>query len=206
MWRFALVLVVGYVLGSVPVGYVVVRWVRGLDVRKVGSGRTGGTNVMRAAGRAAALVVGVGDALKAALAVAVARWFGGPPLSQALAGVTAVVGHNYSLFLGFRGGAGTGTSIGGATALWPWSVAVTLPTLLGVVAVTRRASLGSITVALVIPAVFAVRAALGLGPWEYLAHGAATSLLTLWSLRPNIRRLLRGQERVVDLASDQTES
>ena len=199
MWRWLISLVVGYLLGSIPVGLLIVRWMRGIDVREVGSGRTGGTNVLRAAGWGAAVLTGLGDGLKAALAVSVARWLGGPPLLLALAGTAAVVGHNYSIFLRFHGGAGTMASIGGATALWPPSLVILLPVLLGVALLTRYASLGSITVAFLLPALFAVRAALGVGPWAYLAHGLITSALTLWSLRPNIRRLLRGEERRINL-------
>ena len=199
MWQWIVVLLTGYLLGSIPVGYLVVRWLRGIDVREVGSGRTGGTNVLRAAGWKAAVLTGVGDGLKALAAVLFARQLGGSPLLVALAGVTAVVGHNYSVFLGFRGGAGTMASIGGATGLWPWTLPISLLVLLPTALLTRPASLGSITLALVLPLLFAVRAALGRGPWAYVVHGVLTSALTLWSLRPNIRRLLRGEERRIQL-------
>jgi glycerol-3-phosphate acyltransferase PlsY len=197
VWQWVVALLVSYLLGSIPVGILVVRWARGIDVRQVGSGRTGGTNVLRAAGWKAAVFTGLGDASKATLAVLVARWLHGPSLLLALAGAAAVVGHNYSLFLGFRGGAGTGASIGGALALWPVSGLITIPTLLGVGMATGRASLGSITITLVLPLVFAVRAILGHGPWAYVAHGLTTSAITLWALRPNIKRLLNGSERRV---------
>jgi len=195
------VLVIGYVLGSIPVGFLVVRWLRGVDVREIGSGRTGGTNVLRAGGWKAALLTVVGDVLKAALAVLVARWLDGPPLVLALAGAMAVLGHNYSLFLGFRGGAGAMAAIGGAMALWPWSGAFLLSAPSAVVLTTRHASMGSIALALLLPAVFAACAALGLGPWAYLVHGSLASALILWALRPNIRRLLRGEERRIDLGA-----
>jgi glycerol-3-phosphate acyltransferase PlsY len=197
VWQWIVALPVAYLLGSIPVGILVVRWFQGIDVRQVGSGRTGGTNVLRAAGWKAAVFTGLGDASKATLAVLVARWIHGPSLLLALAGAAAVVGHNYSLFLGFRGGAGTGASIGGALALWPVSGLITIPTLLGIGMATGRASLGSITITLVLPLVFAVRAILGHGPWAYVAHGLTTSVVTLWALRPNIKRLLEGNERPV---------
>lgn len=189
----------GYLFGSTPVGVLVVRCWRGLDVRQVGSGRTGGTNVLRAAGPVAAIITGAGDALKAALPVGIVGWLGGPPWLLALTGVAAVVGHNYSCFLGFRGGAGTMPSVGGAAALWPWNGLVLIPSLLTVALTTRRASLGSIVVALLVPGLFALWACLGLAPWVYVAHGLLTSALTLWALRPNIARLLHGEERRIDL-------
>jgi glycerol-3-phosphate acyltransferase PlsY len=197
VWQWVIALLASYLLGSIPVGILIVRWFRGIDVRQVGSGRTGGTNVLRAAGWKAAVFTGLGDASKATLAVLVARWLHGPSLLLALAGAAAVVGHNYSLFLGFRGGAGTGASIGGALALWPVSGLITVPTLLGVGMATGRASLGSITITLLLPLVFAVRAILGHGPWAYVVHGLATSAVTLWALRPNIKRLLEGNEHRV---------
>lgn len=199
MWQWIIALPVAYVIGSIPIGLFVVYLVRRTDIRQIGSGRIGGTNVMRAAGWQIALLSGLLDVLKATLAVFVARWLGGPPLLLALAGVMAIVGHNYSLFLGFKGGAGTGTSMGGAIALWPWSALITIPTLLAVIVVTRRGSIGSIVLAFLIPALFATRAALGLDPWAFVVYGVLTSVLTLWALRPNIRRLLHGEEKAVDL-------
>jgi len=201
IWQWLVALLLAYLLGSIPVGFLLVLWLRGVDVRQVGSGRTGGTNVLRAAGWPLAVLTGAGDGLKAVLAVLVARLLGGPPLLLALAGVMAVVGHNYSVFLHFRGGAGTMASIGGALALWPWSIALLLPMLLGVALGTRRASVGSIVIALVMPILFAVLVALRVRPLAYLGHGVLTSLLTLWALRPNIRRLWQGQERRIELGA-----
>lgn len=188
-------LIVGYLLGSIPVGFLVVRLTRGVDVRQVGSGRTGGTNVLRAAGWGAAVVTGLGDVLKGAAAIWVARALNGPPLMQALAGFAAVVGHNYSIFLGLRGGAGTAPSVGGAIALWPVGGLLAVPVLLAVAFLTRYASVASISVALFLPLAFAVGAARGVIPWAYEAHGVLTAILILWALRPNIRRLARGEER-----------
>ncbi len=198
MWVWVMVLVLAYVLGSIPVGFLVARWLRRVDVRQVGSGRTGGTNVLRAAGAGAAVLTIVGDVLKATASVLLARLLNGPPLLEALAGVAAVAGHNFSLFLGFRGGAGTMTTIGGALMLWPPSAVVLLPAA-GVLVGTRFASLGSITVAVLLIIAFAWHAAVGSGPWAYVVHGVLTTLFTLWALRPNIQRLLRGEERRVDL-------
>jgi len=203
MWRWVGMVVVGYVLGSIPIGFLLVRQLCGIDVRDVGSGRTGGTNVLRAAGRKVALVVVLLDMLKAASAVVIARWLDGPPVVLALAGAAAVLGHNHSIFLHFQGGAGTMAAIGAATALWPWSAAILIPVGLGIVLVTHRASVGSITVALLLPVIFAMRAALGLGPWAYLLYGLIACALILWALRPNIRRLLRGEERQVNLGASQ---
>ena len=199
IWQWIIALAVAYVIGSIPIGLFVVYAVRGVDIRKIGSGRIGGTNVMRAAGWQVALLSGMLDMLKATLAVSVARWLDGPPLLLALAGVMAIVGHNYSLFLGFKGGAGTGTCMGGALALWPWSGLITIPTLVLLIGITRRGSIASIVLAFVIPILFTIRAALGLDPWAFAVYGVLTSALTLWALRPNIQRLVHGEEKAVNL-------
>jgi glycerol-3-phosphate acyltransferase PlsY len=197
IFRTVAVIAGSYLLGSIPVGLLFVRATTGKDVREVGSGRIGGTNVLRAAGPVVALLSVLGDLGKGWLAVWLARAFVGIPTIEALAGFLAVVGHNYSIFIGFNGGAGTMTTIGGAIGLWPWNGPIMIAVGIAVVAVTRYASMGSITLALMLPALFALRAWLGDAPWAYLIHGLGTGALTLWALRPNIRRLLEGRERQV---------
>jgi glycerol-3-phosphate acyltransferase PlsY len=192
-----LVLLIGYLLGSIPVGLLVVRASTGKDIREVGSGRIGGTNALRAGGPWIALLTGLGDSLKGLLAVVVSHTLVGIPVVDALAGVMAVTGHNYSIFIGFRGGAGTATTLGSAIALWPWNGLVMLGVGSAVIVLSRYASVGSITVALLLPALYALRAWLGDAPWGHLVHGLGTMALTLWALRPNIRRLLEGCERRV---------
>jgi glycerol-3-phosphate acyltransferase PlsY len=193
------VIVSGYLLGSIPVGLLVVRAMTGKDVRDVGSGRIGGANVMRAAGPWVALLTGLCDGAKGLLAVYLARAVVGIPAVEALAGLAAVAGHNYSIFIGFKGGAGTATTIGGAIGLWPWGGPILIVVGVAVVAITRYTSVGSITIALLLPVILALRAYLADAPWAYLIHGLGTAALTLWALRPNIRRLLAGNERRASL-------
>ncbi len=199
MLQSIIVLVAAYLLGAIPVGVLVVRVATGKDVREVGSGRIGGTNVLRAAGPWVALVSIVGDFAKGWLAVWLAQVFVGLPAVAALAGALAVVGHNYSIFIGFKGGAGTATTIGGAVALWPWSGLILLCVGILLVLITRHASVGSISIALLLPVIYALRAWTGNDSWLYLIHGVGTMGLTLWALRPNIRRLRDGNERIVSL-------
>ena len=194
-----IVIVSGYLLGSIPVGLLVVRAVTGKDIREVGSGRIGGTNVLRVAGPWVALLTSLSDVAKGLLAVYLAREIVGTPVVEALAGLAAVVGHNYSVFIGFKGGAGTATTIGGAIGLWPWNGAVLIIVGAAVVTATRYASLGSIVIALLLPIILTLRAWLAGAPWVYLIHGLGTAALTLWALRPNIRRLREGNERQVTL-------
>lgn len=188
-----------YLMGSIPIGLLLVRVTTREDVRKIGSGRTGGTNVLRAAGPWVAALAVLGDGIKGLLAVLLARTTVGSTTLGALAGVAAVLGHNYSIFIGFKGGAGTACTVGGAIGLWPWNG----PILAGILAIaiiaTHHASVGSIVVAVLTPIIFALRASLTDAPWTYLIHGLGTATLTLWALRPNIRRLQQGDERRVVL-------
>lgn len=199
----------GYVIGSIPFGLIIVKLRTGKDIRQVESGRTGGTNAMRAAGFLAGLMTAVMDILKGAAAVWVARTLGGSEYAQVLAPLAAILGHNYSLFLAerdaqgrlrFRGGAGGAPCLGGALGLWPPSAGIIL--LVGVVVFfgTGYASLTTISVGLGALIIFWVLAALGLAPWQYVAYGLVGLALLLWALRPNIRRLFSGQERVVGIS------
>lgn len=193
--QYAAVILLGYLLGSIPFGYIVCR-ARGVDVTQYGSGRTGGTNVLRTAGtKAAAVSIGL-DVLKGAVAVVLGRWLLGTELAVALAGFAAVVGHNYSVYLGFRGGAGTGTSMGAYFFMAPWpSLVVGLSSAFIGFVLLRYASVTSLLI------VFLMSPALLIGvlyfhqPVEHLAFALAVGSLVLWSHRPNIKRLLQGTER-----------
>ncbi len=191
----AAAVVIGYLFGSIPVGYLVVRATRGVDVRTVGSGRTGGTNAMRAGGLGAGVLTAVGDMLKGLAAVAVVRLLsGGAPEIDALAGLGAVAGHNWSLFMGFKGGAGTAPNIGACMMFWPLSALWLVPMVPLGVFVVGYASVTSLVIAAVIPITFALRAAAGLMSWVYVWYGIAAALLVVLALRPNIKRLLNGTE------------
>ncbi|WP_322798430.1 glycerol-3-phosphate acyltransferase [Thermoflexus sp.] len=195
MERSVALLLGAYLLGSFPTGWVVVRLLTGQDVRRVGSGRTGGTNAMRAGGLPAGLLTGLGDLLKGALAILLARLlFPDQPMAGVIAGWLAVAGHNWSIWMGFRGGAGTAPNIGAALALWPLSAAVLLPMMPLAAALTGYASLTSMVLALAIPLVFAVRTVFFNGPWVEILYGLGTLGMVAWALRPNFRRLREGTE------------
>jgi len=194
-YRVILAGVLGYLIGAIPVGYLVIYAMKGQDLRRHGSGRTGGTNAIRAGGSWAGVLTGAGDILKGFLAIMVARWLGGgSPWAEVLAGIAAVVGHNWSIYLGFKGGAGTGPNIGVCVALWPLSALWLIPLLPFGLNVIRYASVTSLVIAAVIPVTVAVRAALGLGPWIHLVYALGAALAVTWSLRPNIKRLQNGTE------------
>ncbi len=195
-----------YLLGSIPMGVLAARLTMGVDVLQFGSGRSGATNVYRAAGPLGLALTSLGDVVKGIVAVWVAHILGScatafgatpalDPWMQTLAGIGVVAGHNWSIFLGFRGGAGTATTIGVLAAM-NIHVAIGVMVLgLAAVLVSRIASVGSIAVALAMAPILATTAALGTGPWAPTAFGIIGGGLTLCALMPNIRRLLAGRER-----------
>ena len=185
---------IAYLLGSLPVGYLLCRlW--GVDVLQQGSGRTGGTNVFRSAGALPALLTGALDIGKGALAVWLAGQMTGSPAAEVLAGAAAILGHNYSVFLRFHGGAGVGTSLGALGAIYlPAAIGLVI-LLLAIIAVTRYASLGSLIVTTVMPIVLLVLAVIGILPLTYILYGLLAWILIVYAHRPNIRRLIQGNER-----------
>jgi glycerol-3-phosphate acyltransferase PlsY len=193
--RLILAVTAAYLIGSIPVGYIVVFVLTGKDVRMQGSGRTGGTNALRAGGSRAGFLTGAGDMLKGLAAVLVARAIAGhTPTVDVLAGFAAVVGHNWSIYMRFKGGAGTGTAIGAAVAMWPLSGLWLVPGLPILLNVIGYASVTSLLFAAIIPLGFVIYAAVGLGPWLYVVYGVLAGLAIAWALRPNIKRLLNGTE------------
>jgi acyl phosphate:glycerol-3-phosphate acyltransferase len=195
----ALVLVVAYLLGSVPFGYLLVRASGGGDVRETGSGGTGATNVTRRAGRWAGLLTLALDALKGAAAVLFARLLltEGEGWWVAAAAVAAIVGHVFPVWLGFRGGKGVATGLGVFAVLAPLALLCALPVFVLVVWVTRYVSLGSIVAAALVPlAVWALgtRAARGDELLPVLTAASLGGALIIFMHRANIGRLLRGEE------------
>jgi glycerol-3-phosphate acyltransferase PlsY len=193
--------VAGYVLGSLPIGYVLVYLFKGVDLRQQGSGRTGGTNAGRAGGLVVGLTTALGDLAKGAGAVWIARALTSDqdllPWIEVLAATAAVVGHNWSCFLGWKGGAGTGPNLGAAIALWPVFGLALIPVVPAAMVVTGYASVASMTIAVAIPVGLAVRAAVAGGSWIHPLYGVLTGTAVLIALLPNIRRLLAGTERMV---------
>jgi glycerol-3-phosphate acyltransferase PlsY len=188
---------IAYLMGSFPAGYLLGRlW--GVNVLEFGSGRTGGTNVFRSAGIVPALLTGALDVGKGALAVWLAGQIGPEAhqaVTQVLAGTAVILGHNYSLFLDFRGGAGVGTSLGALSVIyWPAAIAL-LVLLLLVIAVTRYASIGSLTVTTLMPLILLILAVSGILPLTYVGYGLLAWVVIVYSHRPNIYRLIQGSER-----------
>ncbi len=199
------IVLLAYLLGSIPFGYLIVHIFTGKDIRHVESGRTGGTNAARAAGGVAGALTAVMDGAKGAVAVWVAQAV--TPQSawiHVLAPIAAVLGHNYSIFLlerdarnriRLRGGAGGGTTVGGALGLWWPSVFIVVPLGALVFFGIGYASVTTMSMALIITAIFAIRYSMGLASLPDVCYGLIAFVLLAWALRPNIRALIEGRER-----------
>ncbi len=194
---------IAYLLGSIPFSYLVVRLVRGIDVRSVGSGNAGATNVLRAAGKSSALLALVLDVAKGIAAVLLARRLGLGAGGVGVAGVAAVVGHVFPVFLGFRGGKGVATAGGvlGSIAPWPALGAGALWVL--VVAWKRYVSLGSVIAISACPLLIAafgafsfdaMRRSYGAGWPGTAAAASAIAVLVVFKHRANLSRLIAGTE------------
>ncbi len=193
---YALAVLLAYLLGSIPTGYLVARRSGNVDLLRQGSRRTGATNVLRTVGRRAAAIVFAGDFAKGAAAVAVARLVSqGDPLADALAGLAVVLGHNYSLYLRFRGGRGVVAGLGSLLVISPAAMLAAAALAFSVIAATRYVSLGSILGACSVPLLLLLLAVTLGQPLPHLAYGLLGSAFVIASHKDNIGRLLRGTER-----------
>ena len=198
------IVLASYIFGSIPFGLIVVKLMTGRDIRTVASGRTGGTNAMRAAGPWAGFWTAILDILKSAATVWLAQAVTANVWIHCLAPIAAILGHNHSIFLiergqdgriRMRGGAGGAAAGGGAFGLWPPAAFILIPMGFLIWFGTGYASVTTLSIGLITMIVFGVRAALHLGPWEYMLYGLLAELLMIWALRPNLKRLVEGTER-----------
>jgi glycerol-3-phosphate acyltransferase PlsY len=180
-----------YLVGSIPFSFLVARLWGVRDVRTVGSGNVGATNVMRAAGRLPGLIAFALDAGKGALAVAVAQRFDGPGVLAALAAAGVVIGHVFPVWLGFRGGKGVATGAGAFAPVLPLASLLAVATFALVLALTRYVSAGSIAGTLALSALLFVLGA----PPPVARVGALLALLIVAKHKDNIARLAGGSER-----------
>ncbi len=190
MIRDVLLLVVAYLLGSVPFGVVVARAGGGVDLRRVGSGNIGATNVLRAVGKGAAALTLLGDIGKGALAVGLGCWFGVSPTVLAMIALAAVVGHLLPVFAGFRGGKGVATTLGVVVAAMPAVGGLLLLIWLAVAAIWRYSSLAALVASAALPVL-----AWSLDGRPPMVVLGVTLLLIVWVRhRENISRLRQGKE------------
>jgi len=201
------VVILGYVIGSIPFGLLIVKSKTGKDIRTIESGRTGGTNAVRAAGFGAGLLTAILDILKGAATVWLAQLIlPANHLVHVLAPLAAILGHNYSLFLinrdengkmRFHGGAGGAPALGGAMGFWFPVLPIVLAAGALIWFTLGIASLTTMAIGLVVTIVFVLYSRLGVLEPINIWYGIIAELFLMWALRPNIKKLLSGKERVV---------
>lgn len=198
--KAVLVFLISYLLGSIPIGYLVSRYLNNVDIRQHGSGNTGATNVYRILGLKAGLITAIGDIGKAIIAIKIverliltAHW--GLELKTILliSGIIVIIGHNWSIFLRFDGGKGVATTVGVLLALLPYSLLILTVIWISIVYFTRYVSLASIISGLTLPLLLV----LFKEPSEYIIFGIAAALFVIYRHRSNIQRLLKGEENQI---------
>jgi acyl phosphate:glycerol-3-phosphate acyltransferase len=187
----AVPILVGYLFGSIPFALLVSRGLAGVDVRRAGSGNVGSANVLRTSGVATALLVMVLDMAKGAGSVLLADRWSAAASTPAVAGLAAIVGHVYPIWLRFRGGKGVATACGVFAVLTPWAVLPAFALFVATVWATRFVSLGSLVAAL---ALGPIAYALAAPPASWLA-AAGAAILIVFRHRSNVARLRAGTER-----------
>ena len=192
MIKNILLIILSFLLGSVPFGIILAK-TKGIDLRRVGSGNIGATNVLRSIGKWPAVLTLLGDILKGTLAVAAGRYFGVEPLYEGLMGISAILGHNFSLFLGLKGGKGVATSIGVLVIYTPKVAFFTVVLWVMIVFFTKYSSLGAIVSFGLLP--------INIVLFDYdKTKVLVTVLISLFILmrhKDNIKRLLKGTERKI---------
>ena len=202
-WQYVVVAVASYLMGAIPCGWLVGKLTRGIDVRDYGSGATGSTNVLRTLGLRLALLVLLADVLKVYVAV-LATWYIFEPYEgantahnlQAVAGVAAIIGHDWPVYIGFRGGRGVAATYGAFAAMlfFPLTVPGLLAAAVAIVLTFRYMSLMSVTTVPMGGAAFLGLALAGIVPYAFAIFGGIASALVLFQHRENIQRLLTGTE------------
>jgi glycerol-3-phosphate acyltransferase PlsY len=184
-------LLAAYLIGAIPVGFLVARAAGGTDIRRAGSGNIGATNVLRTLGKGPAVLTLVGDIVKGYVAVSAARTIGTEAWAAAGGAVAAIAGNCWPVFLGFRGGKGVATGLGAFLALIPWAVAPAAVLWLAVTSLSRYISLASVIACLSLP----LGAALFGYPRHAVIASAVAALIIVWRHRENLARLASGTER-----------
>jgi len=216
--KFIAAVVLGYLLGSVPFGLIMARRHGKVDIRQYGSGKTGATNVLRTAGKKAAAIAAALDVSKGVMAAVFAGLIVGESylivgkvglgslVAEALAAIAAVVGHNWSVFLKFRGGRGVATFFGGLVALCPPAAIFGGEIILIGAGLTRYASLGSIAGAVGSYVILVPLTIIEGFPLEYLFYSLVGVIIILAMHRDNIQRLISGKERRLGEKAEKAET
>jgi len=192
--RDAWPVLLAYVAGATPFGFLAGK-LRGIDIRQHGSGNIGATNVLRTLGKPVGITILALDVLKGLLPVLLAKSVSDSSIIHIVAAMAAILGHNYTFWLGFKGGKGIATTAGAILPIMPYALIAAVTGFLIVLKTTRYVSLGSISAAIIIPITIAVESLIR-GSWDGYILGFAlfVCLLAIWKHRANIQRLCRGEE------------
>ncbi|QSQ09759.1 Glycerol-3-phosphate acyltransferase [Koleobacter methoxysyntrophicus] len=182
-------IIISYLLGSISFSYFIAKIWMGIDIRNYGSGNAGATNVLRVLGTKPAIIALLGDALKGIIAVYLGKLTGDESI-MLLCGLAVVIGHNWPIFLKFKGGKGIATSLGVILTISPLSSLILIIIGVFIIYITRYVSLGSITSAIILPFIFYMLHKSG----YYLVFALVLTFLALFRHRSNIQRLLSGKE------------
>ncbi len=182
-----------YFIGAIPFSYIFSRFFGGIDIRSIGTGNVGATNVLRSVGIKIAIASLAGDLFKGVLAAWLGLYFGGIMMASICASI-AVVGHCWPIFLGFKGGKGVATSAGVILFLMPSVFLVLLVTFVALIAVTRYVSLGSVCGAIIVPLLVLITHQ----PWPYFIMCLLLAIIVLFRHRTNIERLRKGTEKRIN--------
>ena len=193
--RYAVVMPLAYLIGALPWGYILLHLRRGIDIRDYGSGRTGVSNTLRTGGIRVAGLVLLLDLTKGILAVLLARALVGDPTAEVAAGLLALVGHNWPVFLGFRGGRGIAPGLGALVIMAPIAAAIGVLVFIPICLISRYLSLGSILGVVTACAALPALALLGLSQNTYMIYGLLGGTVIIWQHRDNIQRIREGTER-----------
>ena len=196
-----LAIIASYLIGSIPFGLIIGKLWANLDVREYGSGNIGTSNVLRTVGPVAAIIVFALDVAKGAVAVYLGSLVGGD-LVKILAGVAAIAGHNWPIYLKFKGGKGIATSLGAVISLTPVIALILLGLWIAIVGITRYISLGSLAAAVLFPIFLIISHA----PLTYILAGVLISAFAIYRHRSNIQRLLAGTEHKIGEKAKRTDS
>jgi glycerol-3-phosphate acyltransferase PlsY len=185
---------VAYVVGATPFGFLAGK-AKGIDIREHGSGNIGATNVLRVLGKPVGITVLVLDVMKGLVPVIIAKLVSDSSLVQIATAMAAILGHNYTFWLGFKGGKGIATTGGAILPIMPWALIAAVLGWIIVLKISRYVSLASIAAALIIPLTLVVENLItGTWEWNIFGFGMFVCLLAIWKHRSNIRRLIRGEE------------
>lgn len=198
---FVLAVIISYLIGSISFSYLIAKRLAGIDIRTQGSGNAGATNTLRVLGKGPGIAVLVLDALKGLAAMGIAHWItSGDPVAYAFAGIFAIVGHNWPVFFGFRGGKGIATTLGVALGLSPLAFLIAAVVTVIVIAITRYVSLGSLVFVTLLPVLL----------WfltDHPVYPLVSLLITVFAYirhSSNIVNLVQGKERKLGDKSQRT--